>query len=150
MMGTKRRASRDMARMDGKHFSLDSVLTVLSFLILVVVVVIPMVMIVYNTFFYEGKFDTSLFTQIILDPGNVAAMWNTIKIALLVTLFGTIMCPPKRCGRLPASYSPETRICPTYTPFRIRCGFFRSRRIWRAATTLRRRARMPRKTTLFP
>ena len=73
MMGSKRRASRDMARMDGKHFSLDSVLTVLSFLILVVVVVIPMVMIVYNTFFYEGKFDTSLFTQIILDPGNVAA-----------------------------------------------------------------------------
>ena len=64
MMGSKRRASRDMARMDGKHFSLDSVLTVLSFLILVVVVVIPMVMIVYNTFFYEGKFDTSLFTQI--------------------------------------------------------------------------------------
>ena len=61
MMGTKRRASRDMARMDGKHFSLDSVLTVLSFLILVVVVVIPMVMIVYNTFFYEGKFDTSLY-----------------------------------------------------------------------------------------
>ena len=91
MMGSKRRASRDMARMDGKHFSLDSVLTVLSFLILVVVVVIPMVMIVYNTFFYEGKFDTSLFTQIILDPGNVAAMWNTIKIALLVTLFGTIL-----------------------------------------------------------
>ena len=33
MMGSKRRASRDMARMDGKHFSLDSVLTVLSFLI---------------------------------------------------------------------------------------------------------------------
>ena len=91
MMGSKRRASRDMARMDGKHFSLDSVLTVLSFLILVVVVVIPMVMIVCNTFFYEGKFDTSLFTQIILDPGNVAAMWNTIKIALLVTLFGTII-----------------------------------------------------------
>ena len=91
MMGSKRRASRDMARMDGNHFSLDTVLTVLSFLILVVVVVIPMVMIVYNTFFYEGKFDTSLFTQIILDPGNVAAMWNTIKIALLVTLFGTIV-----------------------------------------------------------
>ena len=91
MMGSKRRASRDMARMDGNHFSLDTVLTVLSFLILVVVVVIPMVMIVYNTFFYEGKFDTSLFTQIILDPGNVAAMWNTIKIALLVTLFGTII-----------------------------------------------------------
>ena len=91
MMGSKRRASRDMARMDGNHFSLDTVLTVLSFLILVVVVVIPMVMIVYNTFFYEGKFDTSLFTQIILDPGNVAAMWNTIKIALLVTLFGTIL-----------------------------------------------------------
>ena len=84
MMGTKRRASRDMARMDGKHFSLDSVLTVLSFLILVVVVVIPMVMIVYNTFFYEGKFDISLFTQIILDPGNEPAFGHNIKSGLPV------------------------------------------------------------------
>ena len=70
MMGSKRRASRDMARMDGKHFSLDSVLTVLSFLILVVVVVIPMVMIVYNTFFYEGKFDVLLCTTKIIS--NIA------------------------------------------------------------------------------
>ncbi len=33
MMAASAAPSRDMARMDGKHFSLDSVLTVLSFLI---------------------------------------------------------------------------------------------------------------------
>ena len=91
MIGSKYRVNRDMARMDGKKFSLDKVLTILSFVILIVVVVIPMVMIVYNTFFFEGKFDTSLFTEIIMDPANVTAMWNTIKIALLVTLFGTVV-----------------------------------------------------------
>ena len=46
MMGTKRRASRDMARMDGKHLSLDSVVTGVCLLIFVGVVVIPKVMIV--------------------------------------------------------------------------------------------------------
>lgn len=91
MIGSKYRVNRDMARHGWKKFSLDKVLTILSFVILIVVVVIPMVMIVYNTFFFEGKFDTSLFTEIIMDPANVTAMWNTIKIALLVTLFGTVV-----------------------------------------------------------
>ncbi|NLD02751.1 MAG: iron ABC transporter permease [Clostridiales bacterium] len=80
-----------MARLDGKRFSMDKLLTLLSFAILIVVVVIPMLMIVYNTFFVEGRFDLTLFTGIILDPANIGAMWNTIKIALLVTVLGVVV-----------------------------------------------------------
>ena len=90
-MSIHSKVNKDMARLDGKRFSMDKVLTLLSFLILIVVVVIPMIMIVYNTFFVEGRFDLSLFTEIILDPANVGAMWNTIKIALLVTVLGVLV-----------------------------------------------------------
>ncbi|NCB36743.1 MAG: iron ABC transporter permease, partial [Clostridia bacterium] len=85
------KVNKDMARLDGKRFSMDKLLTLLSFAILIVVVVIPMLMIVYNTFFVEGRFDLTLFTGIILDPANIGAMWNTIKIALLVTVLGVVV-----------------------------------------------------------
>jgi len=83
--------NRDMARLDGKKFPMDKLLTLLSFAILIVVVIIPMLMIVYNTFFIDGRLDTTLFTEIILDPANISAMWNTIKIALMVTALGTLV-----------------------------------------------------------
>ncbi len=85
------KVNKDMARLDGKRFSMDKLLTLLSFAILIVVVVIPMLMIVYNTFFVDGRFDLTLFTEIILDPANIGAMWNTIKIALLVTVLGVVV-----------------------------------------------------------
>lgn len=85
------KVNKDMARLDGKRFSMDKLLTLLSFAILIVVVVIPMLMIVYNTFFVDGHFDLTLFTGIILDPANIGAMWNTIKIALLVTVLGVVV-----------------------------------------------------------
>lgn len=85
------KVNKDMARLDGKRFSMDKLLTLLSFAILIVVVVIPMLMIVYNTFFVDGRFDLTLFTGIILDPANIGAMWNTIKIALLVTVLGVVV-----------------------------------------------------------
>jgi len=91
LMLSKSRTNSDLAKLDGKKISLDGSLTVLSFVILLIVVVIPMAMIIYNTFFYEGKFDTTLFTEVILNPENLGAMWNTIKIAFFVTLFGTII-----------------------------------------------------------
>ena len=72
------KVNKDMARLDGKRFSMDKLLTLLSFAILIVVVVIPMLMIVYNTFFVEGRFDLTLFTGIILDPAYIGAMWHTI------------------------------------------------------------------------
>ncbi len=90
-MTMRRNVNPDMARLDGKRFSMDKVLTMLSFAILLVVVIVPMFMIVYHTFFVEGQFDTSLFTEIVLDPANIGAMWNTVKIALMVTVLGTIV-----------------------------------------------------------
>ncbi len=85
------KVNKDMARLDGKRFSMDKLLTLLSFAILIVVVVIPMLMIVYNTFFVDGRFDLTLFTEIILDSANIGAMLNTIKIALLVTVLGVVV-----------------------------------------------------------
>ena len=90
-MMMRRNVNPDMARLDGKRFSMDKVLTMLSFAILLVVVIVPMFMIVYHTFFVEGQFDTSLFSEIVPDPANIGAMWNTVKIALMVTVLGTIV-----------------------------------------------------------
>ncbi|HBK69867.1 MAG TPA: iron ABC transporter permease [Firmicutes bacterium] len=63
---------------------------IISAVILFITVALPMVMIVYNVFFYKGTFDWRLFTEILMHPDNLMAMWNTIKIAFLVTVFGTI------------------------------------------------------------
>jgi iron(III) transport system permease protein len=85
------RSTRYLAALEGKRFGLDKFLTILCFLILFVAVLLPVIMIVYVTFFHEGRFDVSLFTEVILDPGNVTAMWNTIKVAVGATVFGTLM-----------------------------------------------------------
>ena len=55
------------------------------------VVVIPVVSIIYNAFFFQGHFDPKLFSSQLTDKGNLAAMWNTIKIAFWVTVLGTIV-----------------------------------------------------------
>lgn len=83
--------NKDLARQDGKRVSLDATLTSLSFVILFVVVIIPVFMIVYNAFFYEGKPDVRLFINVIFNSDNIGAIKNTIIIALCVTVFGTII-----------------------------------------------------------
>lgn len=87
----KSKSGKDLSKLDGRRVSLDGVLTILCFVILIIVVVIPMVMIIYNTFFSGGKFDASLFTRVIFDKENLGAMKNTILIAFFVTLFGTMV-----------------------------------------------------------
>ena len=82
----------DLAAMEGRRgLGLDGFMTALSFVLLFVIVVIPIFMIVYNAFFYQGRFDLTLFTSVIFDKENLKAMGNTIIIALAVTVFGTIM-----------------------------------------------------------
>ena len=81
----------ELAAMEGRKFGLDQAMTGLSFVLLLIIVAIPIFMIVYNAFFYENKFDISLFVSVIGNVDNLKAMWNTIVIALAVTLFGTIM-----------------------------------------------------------
>ncbi|MCI8816510.1 MAG: iron ABC transporter permease [Angelakisella sp.] len=80
-----------MAAIDGKRFSMDGVMTALTVVLLLVVVVIPVVSIIYNAFFFQGHFDPKLFSSQLTDKGNLAAMWNTIKIAFWVTVLGTIV-----------------------------------------------------------
>ena len=86
-----KRKTRDLAAVDGRHFGLDQAMTVLSFILLAVIVVIPVFMIIYHAFFFEGKFSPELFTSQMLDRDNLMSMWNTIKIAFWVTLLGTIV-----------------------------------------------------------
>lgn len=86
-----RDVNKDMAALDGKHFSLDRILTIVCFAILFVIVLVPVAMIFYVTFFEGGKFDFSLFKKVIINKDNVGAMWNTIKVAIGATVVGTIM-----------------------------------------------------------
>lgn len=90
-MSVKVKKNRDLAAIDGRHFSLDGFMTVISFILLLIIVVIPIFMIVYNAFFFEGKFSLDLICEQLADKSNLMSMWNTIKIAVLVTIFGTIM-----------------------------------------------------------
>ena len=88
---TKVGRNKDLAAIDGKRFSMDGVMTALTVVLLLVVVVIPVVSIIYNAFFFQGHFDPKLFSSQLTDKGNLAAMWNTIKIAFWVTVLGTIV-----------------------------------------------------------
>ena len=86
------RRNKDLAAIDGRRrFSMDKILTVVCFILLLIIVVIPIFMIVYNAFFYEGKFSADLFIEQMTDSKNLEAMFNTLKIALLATVLGTIM-----------------------------------------------------------
>ncbi|MBO5567478.1 MAG: iron ABC transporter permease [Clostridia bacterium] len=81
-----------MAAVDGRRrLNMDKVLTVVCFVLLLIIVVIPIFMIIYNAFFFEGKLSLELFSSQLTDSKNLAAMWNTLKIALFATLIGTIM-----------------------------------------------------------
>ena len=84
--------SAELAAVDGrKRLNMDKVMTVICFILLLIIVVIPIFMIIYNAFFYEGKLEIKLFTEQLTEPNNLAAMWNTLKIAVFTTIFGTIM-----------------------------------------------------------
>lgn len=85
------RQRSDLAKKDGLKFDTGQILMIISAVVLFITVALPMVMIVYNVFFYKGTFDWRLFAEILTHPDNLIAMWNTIKIAFLVTVFGTMI-----------------------------------------------------------
>ena len=89
-IGKSRRTS-DLAQLDGATFGLDKAMTAVSFVLLFVIVFIPIFMIVYNAFFYEGKFDLEMFQTVVFSTDNVDAMMNTVIIGFAVTIFGTIV-----------------------------------------------------------
>ncbi|MGE0075319.1 MAG: ABC transporter permease [Sphaerochaetaceae bacterium] len=77
--------------MGDRHFGLDQGLFILSLLILVVTVLFPILMIVIRTFFKGTQLDWRLFTQVVLAPENLSAIINTVRIAFMVTVFGTLL-----------------------------------------------------------
>lgn len=88
--------SNELSALDGKrHISLDKVLTIACAFLLLVIVIIPIFMIIYNTFFVKVNghwtFDLGMFINQIKDPKNLEAMRNTVVIAIMATIFGTIM-----------------------------------------------------------
>jgi len=84
--------TKDLAAVDGRRrIGLDAVMTALSFVLLLVIVVTPISMIIYHAFFYQGQFSLDLLIDQFTRETTLSAMWNTIKIALLVTVFGTIV-----------------------------------------------------------
>lgn len=81
-----------MAAIDGKkRLSMDKILTIICFILLFIVVIIPIFMIVFNAFFDKNGFSLNLILEQFADKKNLDAMWNTIKIAVFATIFGTIV-----------------------------------------------------------
>ena len=84
--------SAELAAVDGrKRLNMDKLMTVICFILLLIIVVIPIVMIIYNAFFNEGKLEIDMFVEQITEKKNLEAMWNTLKIAVFATILGTIM-----------------------------------------------------------
>ena len=80
-----------MAAIDGKkRFSMDKLMTVLCFILLFIVVIIPIFMIIYNAFFDQNGFSLNLILEQFADKKNLDAMFNTVKIAVFATIFGTL------------------------------------------------------------
>lgn len=90
-MRSKRGGVKDLAALEGRTLDLDKAMTIISFLLLFVIVVIPVFMIIYNAFFFDGNFDLALFKSVLIDKENISAMTNTVIIAFAVTIFGTIV-----------------------------------------------------------
>ena len=91
MKMTFTRKNSDLARMDGKRFGMDQIMTIICFLIMTTVVILPVVMIVYNTFWDGTKLDLEMFARVILREENLVAMKNTIIIAVFATLLATVV-----------------------------------------------------------
>ena len=53
--------SAELAAVDGrKRLNMDKVMTAVCFILLLIIVVIPIFMIVYNAFFYQGKLEVNI------------------------------------------------------------------------------------------
>ena len=84
--------SAELAAVDGRRrINMDKVMTGICFVLLLIIVVIPIVMIIYNAFFNEGRLEIEMFRTQMTDSKNLDAMFNTLKIAIGATVLGTIM-----------------------------------------------------------
>lgn len=84
--------NKDLMRLDGHAgFSLDRLMTVVCYVALITVVILPVFMIIYYAFWDGSKIDFAMFKEVLLQKGNLGAMWNTLVIAVFSTLFATVV-----------------------------------------------------------
>ena len=88
----RRKTNSDLERLEGgKFMSLDRFMTLLCYLILVTVVILPVFMIIYYAFWDGTKIDFQMFFNVLMQKENLAAMRNTLIIAVFSTLLATIV-----------------------------------------------------------
>ncbi len=82
--------NKDLTRLEGGRFlTLDRAVTALCYLILVTVVILPVFMIIYYAFWDGTKIDLEMFANVLFQKKNLAAMKNTLVIAVWSTLIAT-------------------------------------------------------------
>ena len=84
--------NRDLERLEKPRlFTLDRVMTLLCYLILITVVILPVFMIIYFAFWDGSKIDFQMFFNVLMQEENISAMLNTLVIALFSTVLATIV-----------------------------------------------------------
>ena len=82
----------DLEKQAGFRFGLEQGLTLVSVILLAIIVVIPVVSIIFNTFFdIDGSLDLKTFFDVILRSENVKSIINTIIISLGATIGATVI-----------------------------------------------------------
>lgn len=84
--------NRDLERLEKPRlFTLDRVMTLLCYLILITVVILPVFMIIYYAFWDGNKIDFQMFFNVLMQKENISAMLNSLTIALFSTVLATIV-----------------------------------------------------------
>ena len=84
--------NRDLERLEKPRlFTLDRVMTLLCYLILITVVILPVFMIIYYAFWDGNKIGFQMFFNVLMQKENISAMLNSLTIALFSTVLATIV-----------------------------------------------------------
>ena len=84
--------NRDLERLEKPRlFTLDRVMTLLCYLILITVVILPVFMIIYYAFWDGNKIDFQMFFNVLMQKENISAMLNSLAIALFSAVLATIV-----------------------------------------------------------
>ena len=91
--GAQSKHQSDLARMDGKKFGFDQIVTILCFVLLIIIAVAPVAMVVYNAVYNTktGQIDVSMFGSVLFDAKNIRAMKNSLIVTFWATLLATVV-----------------------------------------------------------
>ncbi|MBQ7223080.1 MAG: iron ABC transporter permease [Erysipelotrichaceae bacterium] len=85
--------NKDFLKLEGKKqgLSMDKIMTIFCYVALITVVILPCFMIIYYTFWDGTKIDFEMFKSVLVQKENLAAMKNTMIIAVIATAFATLV-----------------------------------------------------------